>query len=109
MAQKRHSNLLDNPNVHHLYAIYDIRERELFKFGISDSDITADFSSNRLNNQLSLFTRVAGRKRFIGRILIYPIAGRLKARRLEDHAVRRFYKKHGRLPRGNPAHQFLKE
>jgi hypothetical protein len=51
---------------------------------------------------------VAGWKRFVGRILKYPIEGRLNARRLEDEAILKFQQKHGRFPRGNPDHQFLK-
>lgn len=108
MAQKRHSNLLENPNVHHLYVIYDLERREIFKFGISDTPVSEDRTSGRLDNQLALFNRVAGWKRFTGRILLYLIEGRLNARRLEDDAILKFQRKHGRYPRGNPDHQFLK-
>ena len=109
MAKKQHSNLLENPNIHHLYVIYDFENREIFKFGISDKPVNKDYSSTRLVGQIALFNRVAGWKRFAGRILIYPIQGRPKARQLEDEAILKFQQKHGRFPRGNPEHQFLKK
>ncbi len=108
MAKRRHSNLLDNPNIHHLYLIYDSEQREIFKFGISDNAVNEDYSSTRIDYQLALFNRIAGWKRFIGRILAHPIKGRLNARQLEDEAILKFQKKYGRFPRGNPNHQFLK-
>jgi len=109
MAQSRHSNLLDNPNIHHLYLIYDAEQREIYKFGISDKPVNENYSSARLDYQLALFNRVAGWERFTGRILVHSIRGRLNARRLEDEVILKFRQKHGRFPRGNPKHQFLKE
>jgi len=109
MAKKQHSNLLRNLNTHHLYVIYDFEKRECYKFGISDKPVTQAYSSSRLLGQLTLYNRVVGWKRFAGRILTYPIQGRLQARQLEDELIRRFQQKHGRFPRGNPKHQFLKK
>lgn len=107
MAKKKHSNQLDNPNLHHLYFIYDYEMQEIYKFGISDKPINAQESSSRIDRQVKLFDKVAGSKRFSGRILIRSIKGRLKARILEDAIILKFKKKHGRVPRGNEDHTFL--
>jgi len=108
MAIKKHSNLLQNPNRHHLYAVYDFEKREFCKFGISDKPVKKDFTSARLVSQVVLFNRIAGWKRFAGRILIYSIQGRVQARKFEDEVILKFQKRFGRFPRGNPKHQFLK-
>lgn len=107
MTKKPHSNLLDNPNLHHLYFIYDYELREVYKFGISDKPINTQNSSSRIDRQVKLFDKVAGSKRFSGRILIRSIQGRLKARQLEDAIILKFERKHGRVPRGNEDHTFL--
>ena len=109
MAKKQHSNLLQNPNTHHLYFIYDFENREIYKFGISDKPVNRKYSSERLSGQVVLYNRVVGWKRFSGRILVYPIRGRLQARQLEDSAILKFKEKHKRFPRGNPKHQFLRK
>ena len=107
MALKRHSNLLQNPNTHHLYGIYDFEKRVFYKFGISDKPVI-NHTSSRLSGQIALFNRVAGKNRFAGRILIRQIEGRRKARELEDTAILKFKSKYGSYPRGNPNHQFLR-
>ena len=109
MAKKKHSNLLQNPNTHHLYLIYDFENREIYKFGISDKPVNKKYSSKRLLDQVILYNRVVGWKRFAGRILFYPIQGRLKARQLEDAAILKFKEKYKQFPRGNPKHQFLRQ
>jgi len=109
MARKQHSNLHKNPNVHHLYLIYDFQEREIYKFGISDKRVNDGITSSRLTRQVMLFNRVAGSKRFVGRIISYPINGRLQARQLEDEWILKFKAKRNRFPRGNENHQFLKK
>ena len=108
MAKKKHSNLLQNLNTHHLYIIYDFEQRQIFKFGISDKPVNALYTSARLLRQITLFNKVAGSKRFSGRIINFPIEGRLSARRLEDESILKFRTKHGQFPRGNSNHQFLK-
>jgi len=109
MPKKKHSNLHENPNVHHLYIIYDFKERIIYKFGISDKPVSKDKSSSRLASQIKLYNRVAGSKRFKGRIISYPVNGRLKARELEDEWILKFIAKHGVCPRGNENHIFLKK
>ncbi len=109
MAKKQHSNLHKNPNVHHLYLIYDFQEREIYKFGISDKPVNKDNTSSRLTKQVILYNRVAGSKRFDGRIITYPINGRINARQIEDELILKFKTKYNRFPRGNENHQFLKK
>jgi len=108
MAKKKHSNLHNNQNIHHLYIIYDYKDRAIFKFGISDKPVNTSKSSSRLDSQITLFNRVNGTERFRGRIISYPIYGRLKARELEDERIREFIDKYQRFPRGNENHVFLK-
>jgi hypothetical protein len=47
-----HGNSLDNPNLHHLYAIYKKADSDTFKFGISDDPIEADGLSERVRKQV---------------------------------------------------------
>ncbi|MEN0003382.1 MAG: hypothetical protein AAF798_04540 [Bacteroidota bacterium] len=108
MAKPNHGNQLNNPNDHHLYGIYDYKEREFYKFGISDEEVK-NGTSSRILDQINLFNRVAGWLRFAGRILLFPISKRREARKQEDTTIHAFKKKYGRLPRGNPKHRFLKE
>lgn len=108
MAKKKHSNLLQHLNTHHLYIIYDFEQQQIFKFGISDKSVNALYTSSRLFGQITLFNKVAGWKRFSGRIIRFPIQGRLNARRLEDEYILKFKDKYGQFPRGNTNHQFLK-
>lgn len=103
-----HSNNLNNPNLHHLYCIYDYETREIYKFGISDKPINGVHSSDRIDEQVTLFNKVVDWKRFKGRILIYDVKGRVPIRILEDKAILKFMAKHGYLPRGNDDHRFLK-
>ncbi|MEZ4886722.1 MAG: hypothetical protein R3E32_18485 [Chitinophagales bacterium] len=102
MKGKLHGNSLDNPNLHHLYEIHDKKENEIFKYGISDDSIEDDGLSKRLRDQLNNMNLVVGWERFEGKILITDIAGRKKAREIEDSYIERYRTKHGRNPRGNP-------
>lgn len=104
-----HSNNLNNPNLHHLYCIYDYEKREIYKFGISDKPINDFHSSDRIDEQVTLFNKVVDWERFKGRILIYDIKGRIPIRILEDETILKFLAKHGYLPRGNEGHRFLKD
>lgn len=109
MSKTKHSNRLDNPNLHHLYFIYDFEMREIYKFGISDKPVNARNSSTRLEEQTKLYNKVAGLPRFSGKILIKSIQGRQKARILEDEVILKYEKKHGKFPRGNADHIFLSD
>lgn len=109
MAVQKHSNRLDNTNLHHLYFIYDFEWKEIYKFGISDKPINEANSSARLDEQIRLYNKVTGASRFSGKILIQSIQGRREARVLEDEVILKYQKKHGKFPRGNMDHVFLSE
>ena len=108
MGKQKHGNRLANDKDHHLYGIYDFQEREFFKFGISDEALK-DGNSTRISGQVNLFNRVEGWLRFAGRILLFPISNRQKARKKEDQVIRTFEEKHGNLPRGNQGHHVMKD
>lgn len=97
----RHGNSLENDKPHHLYEIRDKKESSVFKYGISDDPIDDDGLSDRLRRQVNFMNLVAGFARFIGKILIKGIAGRKKARQLEDEYIDSYTDKHGQRPRGN--------
>lgn len=99
--KKPHGNSHENQELHHLYAIDDLQEEEVFKFGISDDPIEEDGISKRIRIQLDLYNLIAGCLRFVARILRVNIPGRKKAEEVEDEYVEDHYKKHGRYPRGN--------
>ncbi|MEL6720658.1 MAG: hypothetical protein AAFP82_18280 [Bacteroidota bacterium] len=109
MAKDKHSNRLDNPNLHHLYFIYDFEEKEIYKFGISDKPVNTNNSSARLEEQIKLYNQVTGSPRFSGKILIKSIQGRRKARIKEDDLILKYEEKHGKRPRGNENHVFLSD
>lgn len=75
----------------------------------SDKPIINNRTSVRLMEQITLFNKVTGAKRFSGRILIRSIKGRRLARQAEDNIILKFKRKHGRFPRGNEGHKFLKD
>jgi len=96
-----HGNSNQNEEPHHLYEIWDKQEEETFKYGISDDPIGDDGLSTRLRQQVDWFNVIAGWFRFIGRILIFNISDRVKAKELEDEYMDAFEAQHGRRPRGN--------
>ena len=77
---KDHGNLNSNNELHHLYEIYDKEEEVIYKYGISYFPIDSDGLSQRLREQIALFNRVANSDRFVGRILIKNIKGRIKSK-----------------------------
>ena len=101
MPEKDHGNSLNNEADHHLYAIYDSENDDVFKFGISHDPIDKDGLSDRIREQLSLFNLVAGFLRFFAKVLIAKIPGRRKARQLEDEHIEAYRKENGRNPIGN--------
>lgn len=101
MSKKRHRNSLDNDEPHHLYAIHDKKNREVFKYGISSDPIDEDGWSDRVRDQVNFFNLIAGWIRFFAEIIKKNIAGRREARKIEDQHIEEFKKKHGRKPRGN--------
>lgn len=98
---KVHGNSNKNENLHHLYEIWDKKEKDVYKYGISDDPIEKDGLSKRIRDQLSLFNNVVNWVRFIGRILLENIPGRKKALELEDEYIEAYTQKKGKPPRGN--------
>jgi hypothetical protein len=96
-----HGNSRKNKKKHHLNAIYDTEENDVFKYGISDRPIDKDGYSQRMREQVDYLNRAVGWLRFIGEILIHGIVGRAKARQMEDEHIDAYREKHGRNPRGN--------
>lgn len=98
---KIHGNSTKNNNRHHLYEIWDKKEKDVYKYGISDDPIEEDGLSKRIRDQLSLFNNVANWVRFIARIILDNIPGRKKALEIEDEYIDAYEKKYGKPPRGN--------
>lgn len=96
-----HGNDHRNNKEHHLYAILDTEEDDLYKYGISDKPIGEDGLSSRIRDQLALFNNVVGWIRFVGIIILTGIIGRKKAEEVENEHIVKYEKKHGRKPRGN--------
>ena len=97
-----HGNSLANNNPHHLYVIRDEAQGDIFKFGISDDPIDWDGISKRMRTQIDFLNRAVGFARFSGEVLSKNIAGRAKAKELEDEHIDRYFEEQGRKPRGNP-------
>ena len=96
-----HGNSYKNTKPHHLYVIFDKQEDDIYKYGISHDPIEADGLSARFRDQLDLYNRIAGWQRFYAEILQYDIAGRLKARQIEQQLIRDYKVLYGRRPMGN--------
>ncbi len=96
-----HGNSYENDKQHHLYAILDKEENDVFKYGISDNPIDERDSSARMRDQVNFLNRAVGWIRFIAVILIRNIQGRVKARELEDAHIADYQEEKGRRPRGN--------
>lgn len=97
-----HGNSNQNNNPHHLYEIWDKQEGEVFKYGISDKPIETDGLSGRVREQVYLLNLAVNWLRYLGRILIYDIPNRLKAKELEQQYIDDFESENGVWPRGNP-------
>lgn len=97
-----HGNSHENMNPHHLYAIDDIQEDDLFKYRVTDDPLEADGLPARLSTQLYLYNIVANFVRFVGRIILTDIPGRAMAEQIEDEYIAQYELEHGRRPRGNP-------
>ena len=98
----KHGNSLENENPHHLYEIRDTVGNDVFKYGISDDPIERDGLSKRMRNQIDFLNRAVGLPRFVGIVLLKNIAGRAKAKEMEDAYIDRYFDEHGRKPKGNP-------
>ena len=96
-----HGNSNENPNPHHLYAIFDKELDDLFKFGISHDTIDSDGLSDRPRNQIRFLNLAVGWPRYFVKILLRDIQGRRAAKEIEDRFIAEFAEKHGQNPRGN--------
>lgn len=96
-----HGNSHENMNPHHLYAIDDVVDNEVLKFGITDDPLGEDGLPERLRNQINLYNIVANVVRFVGRIILSGIPGRAKAEEIEAAHIADYEQKHGKKPRGN--------
>lgn len=96
-----HGNSRKNNKEHHLYAIRDEEENDVFKYGISDKPIKEDGYSRRMREQVDYLNRAVGWIRYFAEILIRGILGKAKAREMEDEYIDAYREKHGRNPRGN--------
>ncbi|MFM9946670.1 MAG: hypothetical protein ACKV1O_01915 [Saprospiraceae bacterium] len=97
-----HGNSLQNPNPHHLYAIRDTVEDNVFKYGITDDPIGKDGLSKRIRSQVNVLNLAVGFVRYIGIVLLRNIQGRAKAKAIEDEYIDQYFEQHGKRPRGNP-------
>jgi len=52
-----HGNSRKNSRDHHLYAIHDVEENDIFKYGISDKPIKEDGYSKRMRDQVDYLNR----------------------------------------------------
>ena len=76
-----HGNSNQNDKPHHLYEIWDKKEDDVFKFGISDKPIDEeDGLSSRVRDQVYLMNLSENWLRFFGRILKRDIANRILAK-----------------------------
>lgn len=96
-----HGNSHKNKREHHLYAIHDVEEDDIFKYGISSKPIGEDGYSKRMREQVDFLNRAVGWFRFFGEVLVRGIQGRTKARQLEDKFIEAYREKLERNPRGN--------
>lgn len=96
-----HGNSKKNPEMFHLYEIYDTEDKDTYKYGISHYPIGKDGFSQRIREQVSLFNRVVNWARFIARILLWDIPGRARAEEIEEEYIARYREENGRNPRGN--------
>ena len=98
---KKHGNSNQNESDHHLYEIYDVERRDVYKYGICGDPLLPDGSSPRANRQLRDYNRAFGWIRFLAKILLTGIRGRREAKRLEDEYIEAYRAKHGVKPPGN--------
>lgn len=104
----KHKNSNENEAEHHLYDVHDTELDTTFKYGISCEPLESDGSSPRGNEQASLFNKVVGYYRFMSKVLMAGIKGRIAARQIEDDFIARYKEQHGAYPRGNEGHKKLK-
>ncbi len=97
-----HKNSNLNEDVHHLYEIIDKTDGQTFKYGISCELLGTDGISDRIRKQINALNRVDNWQRFYAKILVFNIAGKKEARRLEREHIENYEQTYGQKPRGNP-------
>lgn len=97
-----HRNSNKNEGPHHLYEIWDKGEDTIFKYGISDDPLEGDHLLDRVREQVYLLNLSAGWVRYVGRVIIQDIPGRILAKKIENDYIHAYLKAHGNRPRGNP-------
>lgn len=96
-----HGNSKKNEKDHHLYAINDSEENDIFKYGLSDKPIGEDGYSRRMREQVDYLNRAVGWFRYFAEVLIRGIKGKTKALEMEEEYIDAYREKYGRNPRGN--------
>jgi len=98
-----HGNSNKNTRLHHLYEIRDRKEDVVYKYGISDKVIESrDGLSSRVRDQVYQLNLTEDWNRYVGRILITGIEGRVVARKIENEYIESHIEAFGKRPRGNP-------
>ncbi len=97
-----HRNSNNNNGLHYLYEIWDKEEDTIFKFGISDDPVEEDNLLDRVREQVYLLNLSAGWIRYVGRVILKDIPGRVLAKKIENDYIHAYLKTHGSRPRGNP-------
>ncbi len=96
-----HGNSNKNQNPHHLYYIKDLKEDDVFKYGISDEKIDEDGLSKRPRLQVQFLNLAVGWIRYFAKIILFDIPGKRRAREIENEYIERYSKENGMKPRGN--------
>ena len=96
-----HENSRNSAKEHHLYAIHDKEENDVFKYGISNSSIGKDGYSRRMREQVNFLNRAVGWARYFAEVLVKGIIGRKNALQKEDEYIENYRAEHGKPPRGN--------
>jgi URI fold toxin 2 len=104
-----HGNSLKNEREHHLYEPFDTARKDVFKFGICAQPLNPDGSSPRGNEQDGFLNKAVGWLRFIVRVLLTGIPGRIRACETEDEHIENYYENTGKYPPGNDDHKKLKK
>lgn len=85
-----------------MYEIWDKKEGEVYKYGISDKPIEEDGLSGRVRDQVYHMNLTENWVRYFGRVLVRDISNRILAKQMEKACIEACIKEHGRRPRGNP-------
>jgi URI fold toxin 2 len=96
-----HGNAKNNQNPHHLYDIFKIEDKDIWKFGISDDPIEEDGLSARVRDQVEEWNMAAEYRKFDAEILLTDIPDRVTALNMELRYINAYYEQHGRNPIAN--------